>query len=90
MDRQMDGQHHAIIGPFFQNWHLKSQTSQDWGLTLKLRNTDAAGTFHATIGRKFALHINLRDDDIDKDSMTTTNKYRSDWHSQWDIWEGMA
>ena len=31
-----------------------------------------AGTFQATIGRKFAPLINLRDDDIDIDSMITT------------------
>ena len=38
----------------------------------KLRNPDVAGTFQATIGGKFASLINLRDDDIDIDSMITT------------------
>ena len=38
----------------------------------KLRNQDVAGTFQATIGGKFAPLINLRDDDIEKDSLITT------------------
>ena len=38
----------------------------------KLRDPDMAGTFQATIGGKFAPLINLRDDDIDIDSMITT------------------
>ena len=37
-----------------------------------VRNRDVADSFQATIGGKFALHINLRDDDIDIDSMITT------------------
>ena len=39
----------------------------------KLRNPDVAGTFQTTIGGKLAPLINLRDDDIDIDSMITTN-----------------
>ena len=35
----------------------------------KLRNPDVASTVKATIGGKFAPLINLRDDDIDIDSM---------------------
>ena len=38
----------------------------------KLRNPDVAGTFQATTGGKFAPHINLRDDNIEIDSMITT------------------
>ena len=38
----------------------------------KLRNPDVADTFQATIGGNFAPLINLRDDDIDTDSMITT------------------
>ena len=38
----------------------------------RLRNPDVAGTFQATIGKKFAPLINLRDDDIDIDNMITT------------------
>ena len=38
----------------------------------KLRNPDVAGTFQATIGGTFAPLINLRDDDIDIDSMIIT------------------
>ena len=38
----------------------------------KLRNPDKAGTYQATIGGKFAPLINLRDDDIDIDSVVTT------------------
>ena len=38
----------------------------------KLGNQDVTGTFQATIGGKFAPHINLRDDDIEKGSMITT------------------
>ena len=38
----------------------------------KFRNPDMAGTFQATIGGKFTLLINLRDDDMDIDSMITT------------------
>ncbi|MEW8548272.1 MAG: hypothetical protein AB2693_32610, partial [Candidatus Thiodiazotropha sp.] len=37
----------------------------------KLRNPDVAGTFSATIGGRFAPLINLRDDDMDIDSMIT-------------------
>ena len=38
----------------------------------KLRNPDVAGTFQETIGGTFAHLINLRDDDINIDSMITT------------------
>ena len=38
----------------------------------KLRNRDAPGTFQTTIGEKFALLIDLRDDDRGIDSMITT------------------
>ena len=38
----------------------------------KLRNPDVADTFQATISRKCAPLINLRNDDIDIDSMITT------------------
>ena len=38
----------------------------------KLRNPDVAGTFQATVGGKFAPLINLKDDDINIDSMITT------------------
>ena len=38
----------------------------------KFRNPDVAGAFQATIGGNFAPLINLRDDDIDIDSMNTT------------------
>ena len=41
----------------------------------KLRNPDGASTYQATIDRKFAPLINLRDDDIDIDSMITTYYY---------------
>ena len=38
----------------------------------KLRNPDVTGTFQVTMGGKFAPLINLRDDDIDIDSMIST------------------
>ena len=38
----------------------------------KLRDTVVAGTFQTTIGEKFAPLINLRNDDINIDSMITT------------------
>ena len=38
----------------------------------KIRNPDVAGTFQETIGGTFAHLINLRDDDINIDSMITT------------------
>ena len=38
----------------------------------KYRNPDVAGTFQATKGGKFAPRINMRDDDVDIDSMITT------------------
>ena len=37
----------------------------------QVRNPDVVDTFQATIGGEFALIINLRDDDIDIDSMIT-------------------
>ena len=37
----------------------------------KLRNRDAPGTFQTAIGEKFALLIDLRDDDRGIDSMIT-------------------
>ena len=38
----------------------------------KLRDPDVACTFQATIGRKFAPLIGLRDEDMDIDTMITT------------------
>ncbi|MEW8547539.1 MAG: hypothetical protein AB2693_28870 [Candidatus Thiodiazotropha sp.] len=37
----------------------------------KLRHPDVAGTFSATVGGQFAPLINLRDDDMDIDSLIT-------------------
>ena len=46
----------------------------------KLRDPDAACTFHSTIGEKFAPLIGLSDDDMDIDDYHL--QYNSDWCSQ--------